>query len=99
MKWYKVTFFYKGKQQDTIIKSLNKAEAIINAKKLNKGLLIKVEEIPMPFEERLKLLKDIFFYEDFEEKTKISFLYFGVKTIIGAFKSRYFIKRCFGGYR
>jgi len=70
MKWYKVTFFYKGKQQDTIIKSLNKAEAIINAKKLNKGLLIKVEEIPMPFEERLKLLKDIFFTRILRKKLK-----------------------------
>jgi len=60
MKYYKVTFFYKGKQQDVIIKSLNKAEAIIDAKKMNKGLLVKVEEVPMPLEERLKLLKDIF---------------------------------------
>jgi general secretion pathway protein F/MSHA biogenesis protein MshG len=70
MKWYKVTFFYKGKQQDTVIRSLNKAEAIINAKKLNKGLLIKVEEIPMPFEERLKLLKDIFFTRILRKKLK-----------------------------
>jgi general secretion pathway protein F/MSHA biogenesis protein MshG len=60
MKYYKVTFFYKGKQQETIIKSLNKAEAIIDAKKMNKGLLVKIEEVPMPLEERLKLLKDIF---------------------------------------
>ena len=59
MRWYKVTFFYKGKQESIIIKSLNRAEAIIDAKKMNKGLLIKVEEIPMPFEERVKLLKDL----------------------------------------
>ena len=59
MKWYKITFFYKGKQESIIIKSLNRAEAIIDAKKMNKGLLIKVEEIPMPFEERVKLLKDL----------------------------------------
>ena len=59
MRWYKVTFFYKGKQESVVIRSLNKAEAIIDAKKMNKGLLIKVEEIPMPFEERVKLLKDL----------------------------------------
>ncbi len=70
MKWYKVTFFYKGKQEDTIIKSLNKAEAIMNAKKLNKGLLIKIEEVPMPFDERMKLLKDIFFTRILRKKLK-----------------------------
>jgi general secretion pathway protein F/MSHA biogenesis protein MshG len=42
------------------MKALNKAEAIIDAKKLNKGLLVKVEEIPMPFEERLKIIKAMF---------------------------------------
>ncbi len=60
MKYYKITFLYKGKQQEVIIKALNKAEAIINGKKINKGLLVKVEEIPMPFEEKVKILKDIF---------------------------------------
>jgi len=59
MKYYKITFFYKGKQAETIIKALNKSEAIIDAKKLKKGLLVKVEEVPMPFEERLKVFKDI----------------------------------------
>jgi len=59
MKYYKVTFFYKGKQSDVIIKAINKAEAIIDAKKLKKGLMVKIEEIPMPLEERLKIFKDI----------------------------------------
>ena len=59
MKYYKVSMFYKGKKEDFIIKSLNKAEAIIDAKKNFKGLLVKIEEVPMPFEERLKVLKDI----------------------------------------
>ncbi len=59
MKYYRITFFYKGKQVDTTIKALNKAEAIIDAKKLKKGLLVKVEEVPMPLEERLKIFKDI----------------------------------------
>ncbi len=70
MKYFKVTFFYKGKQSETIIKSLNKAEAIIDAKKINKGLLIKVEEVPMPFEEKIKLFKDIFYSRILRKKLK-----------------------------
>ena len=60
MKYYKVTFVFKGKQEETIIKSFDKAEAIIDAKKLGKGLLVKIEEIPMPLEEKIKIFKDIF---------------------------------------
>jgi general secretion pathway protein F/MSHA biogenesis protein MshG len=62
VKWYKVTFLYKGKKQEIIIKSLNKVEAIMDSKKdpKNKGMLIKIEEIPMPLEEKIKILKNIF---------------------------------------
>ena len=60
MKYYKVYMFYKGKEEEFIIKSLNKAEAIIDAKKNFKGVLVKIEEIPMPFDEKLKILKNIF---------------------------------------
>ena len=60
MKYYKITFLYKGQKQDVVLKSLNKAEAIIDGKKTNKGLLIKIEEIPMPLEEKLKIIQDIF---------------------------------------
>ena len=59
MKYYKVTMFYKGKQQDFIVKSFNKAEAIIEAKKHYKGLLVHIEEIPIPLEERIRIFKDI----------------------------------------
>jgi general secretion pathway protein F len=59
MKFYKATFIYKGKKEDLILKALNKAEAIINAKKMNKGLLVEIDEIPMPFEEKIKIFKDI----------------------------------------
>ncbi len=59
MKYYKVSMFYKGKQQDFVIKSLNKAEAIIDAKKSFPGLLVKIEEITMPFNEKVKIFKDI----------------------------------------
>ncbi|AZV46818.1 type II secretion system F family protein [Nautilia sp. PV-1] len=60
MRYYKITFLYKGHQQEVILKSLNKAEAIIDGKKTNKGLLVKIEEIPMPLEEKIKVAKDIF---------------------------------------
>ncbi len=57
MKYYKVSIFYRGKQQNFIIKSLSKVEAIHDAKKNYKGLLVKIEEIPMPFEEKVKNFK------------------------------------------
>jgi len=59
MRYYKVSIFYRGKQQEFIIKSLNKSEAIINAKKNYEGLLVKIEEVPMPLEEKFKTFKDI----------------------------------------
>ena len=59
MKYYKVSMFYKGKQQDFVIKSLNKAEAIIDAKKSFPGLLVKIEENSMPFNEKVKIFKNI----------------------------------------
>jgi len=59
MKYYKVSMFYKGKEQNFIVKSLNKAEAIIDAKKTYPGLLVKIEEIPMPLDEKIKIFKDL----------------------------------------
>ena len=59
MKYYKVFMFYKGEQIEFIIKSFNKAEAIIDAKKNHKGILVKIEEISMPFNEKLNILKDM----------------------------------------
>ncbi len=59
MKYYKVFMFYKGEQIEFIIKSFNKAEAIIDAKKNHKGILVKIEQIPMPFDEKLNILKDM----------------------------------------
>jgi len=59
MKYYKITFLYKGHKQEVVLKSINKAEAIIEGKKINKGLLVKIEEVPMPLEEKIKVLKNI----------------------------------------
>ncbi len=70
MRYYKITFLYKGKTQDVVVKSLNKAEAIIDGKKLNKGLLVKVEEVPMPFEEKIKVLNDIIKSKFFKKKLR-----------------------------
>jgi len=60
MKYYKATFLYKGNNEEVIFKALNKSEAIVESKKLHKGVLIDLKEIPMPFEERLKVFKEIF---------------------------------------
>ncbi len=70
MKYYKISFIYRGKKTDTVIKSLNKAEAIINAKRTNNGLLVKVEEIPMPFDEKMKLFKDIIYTRVLKKRLK-----------------------------
>ena len=59
MRYYKVSLFYRGKQEDVIVSSLSKSEAIMDAKKNYKGLVVKIEEIPMPLEERLKILKNL----------------------------------------
>jgi general secretion pathway protein F len=60
MKYFKAIFIYKGNKEEIILKALNRAEAIIEAKKLHKGLLTEIEEIPMPLEEKIKIFKDIF---------------------------------------
>jgi len=59
MKYFKVSVFYKGKTQEFIIKGIDKSEAIKEAKKTLKGVLIKIEETSMPFEERIKYLTDL----------------------------------------
>ncbi|WP_024787968.1 MULTISPECIES: type II secretion system F family protein [unclassified Lebetimonas] len=59
MKYFKATFIYKGEKENLVFKALNRAEAIIEAKKLHKGLLIDINEIPMPFNEKIKIFKDI----------------------------------------
>lgn len=59
MKYFKVKMFYRGEEQTFIVKSISKAEAIIDAKKNYKGILVKIEEIPMPLEERIKVFEDL----------------------------------------
>jgi len=59
MRYYKVTFIYKGKREEVILKAIDKAEALNDGKKLNKGILVKVEEVPMPMEEKIKLISDL----------------------------------------
>jgi general secretion pathway protein F len=59
MRYYKATFIHKGEKEDVILKALNKAEAVIEAKKMHPGLLVEIDEIPVPFEEKIKIFKDI----------------------------------------
>ena len=60
MRYYKATFLHKGETEVFTFKALNKTEAIMESKKLHKGVLIDLEEIPMPFEERVRIFKEIF---------------------------------------
>ena len=59
MKYYKVSMFYKGKEEDFVVKGIDKYEAIKEARRLHKGVLVKIEETSMPLEERLNYLKDL----------------------------------------
>ena len=59
MKYYKATFLHKGEKIISTFKALNKSEAIMESKKMHKGVLIDLEEIPMPFEERIRIFKEI----------------------------------------
>jgi len=61
MKYYKAVFLYRGKKELLIIKALNKSTAIIQSKQLHKGLLVDIYEISIPFEEKVKIFKDIIF--------------------------------------
>jgi len=60
MKYFKVKMFYKGKEEEYVLKAFNRPEAIIEAKKQFPGLLIKIEEISMPLGERIRIALDIF---------------------------------------
>ena len=60
MRYYKITFMYKGKTENVKIKAPSKAEAITDSKKYGKGMVVKVEEIPMPIEEQVKVFSEIF---------------------------------------
>jgi general secretion pathway protein F/MSHA biogenesis protein MshG len=69
-KYFKITYVYKGKTFSKIINATNKAEAISEAKKVVKGLVVKVQEVPMPLEEKLKLAKDWIQNKIFRKKMK-----------------------------
>ncbi len=68
MKYFKITFLHKGQRKDIVLKSRNKTEAVIEAKKLYKGLLIAIKEISMPFEEKIKIFQSILKSETFNKK-------------------------------
>ena len=59
MKYYRAYFLKKGKRIEDIIKADNKADAIIAARESDNGKLIKLYEIPMPLEEKLKFFTDL----------------------------------------
>jgi len=61
MNYYKITIIMKGKKEEIILKGENKADAIenINSSNKYKGIVVKVEETDMPFEEKMKHFKNI----------------------------------------
>ena len=59
MRYFKVYMFYKGKEESFIISGVDKYEAIKEAKRTHKGVLVKIEETSMPLSERINYLKDL----------------------------------------
>jgi len=61
MKYYKVTILSKGKEEEVILKGENKQQVLETIKDQKKygGIIIKIEETDMPFEEKIKQLQDI----------------------------------------
>jgi len=60
IKYFKVTFLYRGKREEVIVKGKDKGEVAVEAPKMHpQGKLIKIEEIPIPFSERIKYLQEL----------------------------------------
>jgi general secretion pathway protein F/MSHA biogenesis protein MshG len=59
MKYYQATIMMKGKKETVSFKAEDRVDAIKTAKTKQNGIVLKVEEIPMPFEERMKVFTDI----------------------------------------
>jgi general secretion pathway protein F len=71
MKVYKVTVLKKGEKEEIILKAENKLEAIKKFNAKNKGIIIKVEETELPFEEKIKELGKI--VKSFLSKKKLNY--------------------------
>jgi general secretion pathway protein F/MSHA biogenesis protein MshG len=71
MKVYKVTVLKKGEKEEIILKAENKLEAIKKFNAKNKGIIIKVEETELPFEEKMKELGKI--VKSFLSKKKLNY--------------------------
>ena len=61
MKYYKVTILSRGKEEEVVLKGENKQQVLETIKDQKKygGIIIKIEETDMPFEEKIKELQDI----------------------------------------
>ncbi len=59
MKYYQATIMMRGKKEVVSFKAEDKVEAIKTAKLKDNGIVLKIEEIPMPFEDRMKIFTDI----------------------------------------
>jgi general secretion pathway protein F/MSHA biogenesis protein MshG len=59
MKYFQATIIMKGKKEVVSFKAEDRVDAIKTAKTKQNGIVVKVEEVPMPFEERMKVFTDI----------------------------------------
>jgi len=61
MNYYKVTLVMKGKKETIVLKGESKGEVLeaINSSSKYKGIVVKIEPTEMPFEEKMKHLKNI----------------------------------------
>jgi general secretion pathway protein F/MSHA biogenesis protein MshG len=59
MNYYKIKLLLKGKEEEVFIKAETKGEAIQNAEMKHGGVIIKAELSDIPFDEKIKELKNI----------------------------------------
>ena len=59
MNYYKIKLLLKGKEEEVFVKAEQKGEAIQNAEAKYGGVVVKAELSDMPFDERIKELKNI----------------------------------------
>ncbi len=60
MRYYRAEFLYKGIKSKIVVKAENKTDAIALARRQKNGMLVSINEIPIPLEEKFKIFFDIF---------------------------------------
>ena len=72
MKYYKITYFYRGEQNDVFVKENSISEAISFLKNKNKNIeIIDIEEVPIPLEDKIKIFLNLIKEKIFIKKINI----------------------------